>query len=376
MDVQRKLATLRTISGFEPIEGADAIEVSRVDGWQVVTRKGEFEVGELVIFIEVDSWVPHDLAPFLSKGKEPREYEGIKGEKLRTIKLRGTLSQGLIIKLVPDILNKFAEYVNVKNRSSPRWVLTLPVLPGHGWYIERENYPELREIDLSEALGIKKWEAPIPAQLAGKVRGNFPGFIRKTDQERVQTIFNKVLADTSARYEVTTKLNGSSFTAYHRDGQVGVCSRNLELKLDVDNANNSFVKIFNETGLGDVLSKLGNIAIQGEIVGPGIQSNYEKLKDVELYVFDAQNLENGSYLTPAERAHMMTLLPKGVKHVPILHTSATLKELGLFTLDDLLAFAEGPSVNNPTREGVVFKREDGQFSFKIISNRYLLKEAD
>lgn len=96
---ERKLATIRRISNIEPIEGADAIEVATVGGWKVVVKKNEFEVGQLVTYIEIDSWVPHDIAPFLSKGKEPRVYEGIKGERLRTVKFKKQLSQGLILKI-------------------------------------------------------------------------------------------------------------------------------------------------------------------------------------------------------------------------------------------------------------------------------------
>lgn len=95
----RKLATIRTIEEIKPIEGADAIEAARVDGWWVVIKKGEYAVGATVIYLEIDSWVPQELAPFLVKGAIPREYNGVKGERLRTIRLRGTLSQGLLLKI-------------------------------------------------------------------------------------------------------------------------------------------------------------------------------------------------------------------------------------------------------------------------------------
>lgn len=95
----RKLATIRRVAAILPIPDADAIEVAQVDNWKVVVKKGEHQVDELVVYIEVDSWVPHEIAPFLSKGQEPREYEGVKGERLRTVKLRGTTSQGLILPL-------------------------------------------------------------------------------------------------------------------------------------------------------------------------------------------------------------------------------------------------------------------------------------
>lgn len=97
----RKLVTVKTITNISPIPGADVIEVVTVDhGWKVVVKKEDnYQIGDKVLYFEVDSWVPHHIAPFLSKGHEPREYEGVKGERLRTIKLRGTTSQGLVLKI-------------------------------------------------------------------------------------------------------------------------------------------------------------------------------------------------------------------------------------------------------------------------------------
>ena len=65
----RKLATIRRIAEIRPIEKADAIEHVRVDGWWVVSKKGEFQVGDLAVYIEIDAWSPYELTPFLSKGK-------------------------------------------------------------------------------------------------------------------------------------------------------------------------------------------------------------------------------------------------------------------------------------------------------------------
>jgi RNA ligase (TIGR02306 family) len=95
----RKMATIRKIDDIRPIEGADAIECAVVGGWQVVVKKGEYNVGDLAVYLEIDSFVPHELAPFLSKGQEPREFNGVKGERLRTVKLRGVTSQGLLLPL-------------------------------------------------------------------------------------------------------------------------------------------------------------------------------------------------------------------------------------------------------------------------------------
>jgi RNA ligase (TIGR02306 family) len=113
----RKLATVRKIDALEPIDGADLIETATIGGWKVVVKKGEFSVGQLAVYFEIDSFIPTELAPFLTKeGKEPREYNDIKGERLRTVRLRGTCSQGLLLKLEDcfDIVEiEHEKYINM-----------------------------------------------------------------------------------------------------------------------------------------------------------------------------------------------------------------------------------------------------------------------
>ena len=333
----RKLASIRKIASIRPIPGADAIECVTVDGWDVVTKKGEFQVGDLAVYLEIDSWVPTTLAPFLSKGKEPREFEGIKGERLKTIKLKGQLSQGLL--------------------------LPMSVIPKTQWV--RDGFWNEGD-DVTSLLGIVKWERPINPQLAGLAKGNFPSFIPKTDQERIQNI-KHVLEDPYERYEVTIKLDGSSFTAYHRDGEVGVCSRNLELKPSDDNA---FWRVARKYGVLELLAARGNYAIQGELIGPGIQGNQEKLEDLEMYVFDVFDIDAQSYLTAEKRYNF--LLDTKLQHVPIISPHTAIPQ----TLEKVLAMAEGPSLNpKANREGLVFKStRNPQLSFKAISNSWLLKE--
>lgn len=96
----RKLATIREIKDIQPIEGADRIEVATVDGWQVVIKKGEFKVGDKIIYIEIDSIVP-----------EREEFEFLRDRKfrVRTIKLRKQISQGLIMPL--SILGNYGKLI-------------------------------------------------------------------------------------------------------------------------------------------------------------------------------------------------------------------------------------------------------------------------
>lgn len=345
----RKLASIRKISAIMPIEGASAIELATVDGWKIVIKKGDFAVGDLAVYCEIDSWIPHELAPFLSKGQEPRVYGGVKGERLRTVRLRGQLSQGLLLPLAV-----------AKNGLVP---------------LEEGD-------DVTSALGIQKWEVVIPAQLAGSVKGTFPSFIRKTDQERCQNLLKEIFIDRPGlEYEVTVKLDGSSCTIYHRDGEVGVCSRNLELKISEENSGNSLVSMLYKYHLDDGLAKIGrNIALQGEIMGPGIQGNREALKECELFIYDIFDIDTGKYLGAAERVALLAQISADsgveIKHAPVLHASATLEDLGISSIDDLLTAAEGPSLVHSIREGLVFKSTNGQFSFKAISNKFLLKGGE
>lgn len=333
----RKLASIRKIDEIRPIADADAIECAVVGGWTVVVKKGEYKAGDLAVYCEIDSWIPTEIAPFLSKGKEPREFEGVKGDRLRTMKLRGQLSQGLLLPV-----NEFFG----------------------GQKFEGE--------DVSEALNIIKWEAPIPAQLAGQVRGNFPGFIPKTDQERVQNLESMLSqwTDENFCWEVTEKLDGSSMTVYLHDDVFGVCSRNLDL---TETEGNSFWRAARENGFEEKLRDLGaSLAIQGELIGDGIQGNPYKIKGQKFYVFDIYDIKQGSYVHSNERNNLINTHFK-CEHVPI---------IGAITVTDnmqrMLDLSEGKSLLCKTteREGLVFKSQrDPNTSFKIISNKFLLKNG-
>lgn len=362
----RKLASIRRIADIQPIEGADAIVVATVDGWKVVVKKDEFKVGDLAVYIEIDSWVPHELAPFLSKGQEPRVYNGVKGERLRTIKLRGQVSQGLLIRL--DV---------VRNHMPNPWL-----------YDEGD--------DLTEALGIQKWEAPIPAQLQGQAAGMFPtSLIPKTDQERIQNCFGEIQkrakrfatekvwnAETQTleehpvvvsedfkepTYEVTMKLDGSSCTIFRWEGELRVCSRNLELKINEENKDNTFVAMALKIG-----DKIPNgLAFQGEVMGPGIQGNREGFKEHRFFVFDIFDIREHRYISPVGRRNMCDSL--GLEHVPLYDEASNAPE----SVERGLWLAEGVSINHAIREGLVWKcNEDPSFSFKTISNQFLLKGGD
>jgi RNA ligase (TIGR02306 family) len=180
-----------------------------------------------------------------------------------------------------------------------------------------------------------------------------------------------------SKFEVTLKLDGSSCSVYYRNGEVGVCSRNLELKLNQENASNTFIATATKTNLLTALTALGkNIMVQSEVCGPNVQGNIEKLNEHQLFVFDIFDIDNARYMAPDERIQTFNeLVKRGFtgKHVPIIAHNVTLEEIGITDVATSKVFVDRPSLNATIAEGCVFKRMDGQFSFKSINNNYLLK---
>lgn len=419
----RKLASFRTVDSIEPIEGADAIELAVVGGWKVVTKKGEFSPGDPCVYFEIDSFLPDGVPAWqFLIDKSPKMMGGVKGHKLRTIKLRGQISQGLILKvsefpileliLKPELSDLDRERLHVSPEEIEAVVFDLR--------FDLFGFATLnpQDLNLNKVLGVVKWDPPLPAQLQGMAEGLFPGWIRKTDQERAQNLKDEIFgyedtvippnpglgrpaiirsakADRDARYEITMKMDGSSSTFAHRDGEEVVCSRNLQLKISDANKENSFIRMYFDSLLNVFLPKFGNIAVQGELMGPSIQGNREQLKDFRLFVFDVQLLDEHRYMTPIERHQFMDrLYSMGVNQYKVTHAPVwngtefvthpmlgdqltwSLQELDLTSMEALLKFAEGPSLVHPIREGLVYKKLDGTFSFKTISNQFLAKEKD
>ena len=348
----RKMATIQTIRDITPIEGADAIVLAHINGWAAVVKKDEFSVGQYVVFCEIDSWMPHEIAPFLSKGKEPREHLGVKGERLRSVKLRGQLSQGLI--------------------------LPFNILPT-GSYHEGE--------DVSEKLGIVKYEPPVPVQLAGQVKGNFPSLVSKTEEERVQNIrgLEKYLDEV---FVETEKLHGTSVSfVLNENGEMEVCSRNLSLKED---ENNLYWKLAKKNDALSMLNSVRNyyeatgvsvksVAIQGEGVGQGVQKGWGY--GIQIPAFFLFTIQVNGVKISEEDFQMFKQMFTQVKSVPEV-SKATLREIVGNSGEigaTLLKYVEGKSAidGKTTREGSVFRCfTDSSFSFKVVSNQFLLKGGD
>lgn len=366
---ERKLATIREVSGVTPIGGADFIVSYQIDGWSVTDKKGAYSVGDNVVYLEVDSFVPHDLAPFLAQGKEPSNFNGVEGTRLRTKKMKGVYSQGLILPL--SVMGD--EYY--KDRSarglSNCWVKQ----------VNGKTVGANAEVgsDVTAYLGIQKWEAPENKFVAGNQKGNFPSFIPKTDQERIQNVKKELAKRLNEKgcitFQVTEKLHGSSMTIFNKSGEFGVCSRNYELKLDDES---SFTKCVAAHNLKDkLLNQQGEypyeIAIQGELCGSGMNGNQYGINGYKFYVFDVFSIVNGKYLETFDAFGICKIL--GLDHVPVvdfktIHNGTDLDGW----IKEQIAGADGGSVlNNSRREGLVYKDISSDFSFKVISNAWLLK---
>ena len=350
--MERNLATIRRIKEIKPIEGADAIELAVVDGWQVVVAKNVgHQVGDLVVYCEIDSFLPIEPEfEFLRKSsyKKMGDQEGF---RLKTIKLRGQISQGLILPYSVIPIAQFATAADL---------------------------PE--GMDVSEMLGIVKYEPPIPAQLAGKVKGSFPSFLRKTDEERIQNLekeYTEWTLSSKHQFYATEKLDGSSFTCYIKNGEFGVCSRNMDL---LETEDNTFWAVARKLDLENKLRSFGkNICFQGEMVGSGIQGNHYNMKDQTVFFYNIFLIDEREYVGYDEFRNM--LFDLDLACVPVLSYPFNFPAdsvAALPTVSALLRSAEGKSVLNDKveREGLVIRSMDRTISFKAISNKFLLGSKD
>lgn len=331
----RKLTTIRTVRETRAIEGADAIELAVVDGWKCVTKKGEFAAGDAVIYCEIDSFLPvRDEFEFLRKSSL-KVMDDREGFRLRTVKLRGQISQGLL--LDPSIL-------------------------GRDYSVGE---------DVTEELGIVKYEPLIPACLGGDVVGGFPAFIAKSDEERIQNLAADFESFRGRAFYVSEKIDGTSFTAFIHEEQFGVCGRNWQLAED---ASNSHWRVVRDLDLRGRMKTLGrSLAIQGELVGPGIQKNRYALKGPTVFVFNVFDIAASAYVHKTEMEAICRELDLSI--VPPLGEMIVPD-----CLDAILTLAEGTSVLNAKteREGLVWVRGSGddRLSLKTISNKFLAKYGD
>lgn len=355
----RKMARVVIIDAVTPHMNADRLELAKIGAWQSVVGKGEFKAGDWAVYCEIDAFVPHELAPTLTKNEAPsHEVGGVKGNVLKTMTLRGELSQGYLIPMTRAL-----QYWSAGPQDNGEEAMEL-------------FYPEA---DVSNLLGISKYEKPLTEEQKAFSLGFFPSAFPKTDEERVQNLERKLLeyAREGLTFEVTEKLEGESMTAFQLDGQFGVCSRTHQLRLDpVSGKSPKQVELALKQNLAKLFSeKLAgrNIALQGEIIGPGIEGNIYRLEATHFRVYKVVE-EGHVHLTPQARRELLDLLE--LPGVPVMQTHFKLPLENI--VPTLLEMAKGVTCvgNNSKqrREGLVFKcNERPEISFKAINNEYLLK---
>jgi len=351
-DTIRKLASVQEITALNPIPNADMIEVADVLGWKVVVRKGQYNVGDLCVYIEIDSLIPKDIlqeAGLWDEAKGKGKLSGSDGNRLKTIKLRKQVSQGLIL---------------------PYSILS----EGQDIPFDQDRIGE----NVTELLGIVKYEPPIPAQLMGQVKGTFPSFMKKTDSHRLQAYPRLIDEMQGVPCYASIKVDGTSSTFYLTD-EFGVCSRNMDLK---DTEGNTYWTMARKYDIHEKLTRLGWLtdtkqwAIQAETYGEGIQKNLLGVKGHNIAVFDIFSIDKYEYVGYDKLKTWTEQL--GLPMVDIVFE-------GVFewkNVEELVDFAaEQKYPNGSNAEGIVIRPIEetysdvlsGRMAFKVISPKFLLK---
>ena len=354
----RVLASIQKIIKLESIEGADKIEKATILGWNVIVEKGLYKKNDLVIYCEVDSLLP--LRPefeFLAKNNSPKKMlidgKEVQGYRIKTIRLRGQISQGICfpISLISNRLDLIG------------------------------SIPPIEGMDLTALMGIYKYEIPLPVELSGKVRSYFPGFFPKTDEVRIQA-FPQILERYSStgdhvdlKFYVTEKVDGTSVSLFIKDDEFHACSRNLDL---LDDGKNTIWQVAKELKIEEKLKSHGltQYVLQGELVGEGIQKNTLKIKGHKILFFNIYNYVAKRYLDYQEFVERMDELE--LETVPVIGDNYILWD----SVDTMVKFATTKSKINPSvwAEGVVWRplhemkdKDIGRLSFKIVNPMYLLQ---
>lgn len=343
----RKLASVQRIWKIEPIEGADRIELAHVLGWQCVVNKGQFKPMDVGVYFEIDSFLP--IRPeFEFMRTSSYKNTDIMGEgfRLRTLRFRGQISQGLLLPL-----SQF------------------PAIPTDADI----------GLDVTELLGVRKWEIEERATTGGTVMGTLPYDIPHTDETRVQEKPELIQEFARLEYYISTKMDGSSHSIGIDENGFHVTGHNFEYK---DDGSSAFYNLINSRDYKAKMEAfmaecgLNTLTIQGEFCAPGIQRNRLRLTRPEWYVFTVR--ENGKRVGLNRMLRVCEAL--GMDHVPIEEVGNDLPKL-YPTVEALLERAEGEYPNGGKKEGIVIRPSEPIFcplisaslSMKVVSNKYLLK---
>lgn len=356
-DSERKLVTIQKISDVLPIKDADNIELVLIEGWQCVSKKGEFNPGDKCVYFEIDSLLPLESQyKFLEKSsyKEGNEYNP-SGYRLKTMRLRGELSQGL-------------------------------ALPIHVIPYDLSQY-DIGD-DVTKVLNVVKYLKPEVTGIFGEMKGDYSKFSTKTDELRLQSNLEFLDFMKGKPYIITEKADGTSTTFEFSNNELKVYGRERQYTLTDDSTITRFMdKIDIKDKFASIVNKdksCEGYILKGELVGPKIQSNLMNLRELKVLTFTFEKIVRGYGLRQGFNALTELSNDLDLETVKLIERGDSFN----YTLDDLLEIAKGKYDNSTKhREGIVIRldidnmkdvnkltRQEREFSFKVINNDYLLKE--
>jgi RNA ligase (TIGR02306 family) len=405
--MERKLASIQKVIDVRPIftkdgEPAESIEQITILGWRLVAKKGQFNVDDLAIYFETDSILHPNIPWFMEHASfmETKKWH-VKVMKLNNMRVEDedgdflpVISQGLALPI--EILHNITYLVHnektyddyvlntlndpTRDNAEPIEVLSMLNLKVNRGEIENGIRNRIIQslfvegCDVTDFLNVTKYEPPIKFK-DGDMAGNFPMFIPKTDEPRIQSVPEVINEFKGRHYAITLKYDGTSLTAWYDSESLHVASRNFERKND----GNVYWQMALKYKLDEILANNPNYAIQGEVVGENIQGNLLGIKGLGLYIFNIFNIESGAYMSLPEQIKFCE--DNKLNHVEVLETGSNFN----YTLEELEAKAKGvyDGTTNP-REGIVVrglynqysKWLLGRYSFKVISTDYLLKKGE
>lgn len=351
LDFDRKLASIQIVENIEKHPNADTLEFATILGWQIIIKKGDAQIGDKVIFCEIDSLLPVNATWLPIAIIERIRQKNIKNTfRIKTIKLRGELSQGLIIPF-SDKLPDSIDWYNADIGTNVTDILNIgkyepPLFETGSTYYSNNN------------LSIKDRKYNFPTHL-----------VSRTNETRIQSVPSMLKTLTGQKYVITIKLDGTSSTYVYDDDKFLVCSRNF-IRDYPENINNCpYWYIAIKYDLENKLKEFPHYAIQGEICGPNIQRNLLKLSTIDYFVFNVIDTRTKRKLPINDALNVCNIL--GLKHVPILEHGVN---FNYQNIKDLLEKSKGYYENTKNhREGLVIRDSSQIISFKVINNDYLLK---
>ena len=348
--MSRKLASIQRIWKIEPIEGADRIELAHVLGWQCVVNKGQFQAMDLGVYFEIDSFLPIRPEFEFMRTSSYRKTD-IMGEgfRLRTMRFRGQISQGLLLPLS-----------------------AFPEIP--------EN-AELGK-DVTDILKVKKWEIEEKVTTGGTIIGNLPIDVPHTDETRVQAEPDLINDFAGLEYYISTKMDGSSHSVSLDEEGFHVTGHNFEYK---DDGKSAFYELVKRDGIEGKMREyckakgIPLMTIQGELCAPGIQQNRLRLSRPEWYIFTVR--VNGQRLGLRQMQEICEALELQMVPIEEIGTDLPAKYP---TVEALLERADGEYPRGGKKEGIVIRptepiyneRISAVLSMKVVSNKYLLKNEE